>query len=324
MILLDINPSTSKKTHFVFSGGGARGVWQWDLYNLLKPPFNIVSVSGTSTGSLTAMAAALNVPYEYMNRVYKEVCSTDAKDIFEPNILKLKDGKLKKRFFKLLGNLNLNFDGFMRINPLIKTIERILTEFPVWHYEYYFSFVDLRTGATITCSPSDFDSRSELARGIAASCAIPGLVEPIRDLKTKTATYACCVDGGVREGFPLRGVFNYVKQDEYALHQIIGLGCNAKEMTPEEDLKGIVKILGATAYNALNETMLGDIESAQLVNALVRSDAETGNKKEVPIVLFYYKGGRGTLEFTPDAWAAMKVTARDDFDQIVKTIDLTA
>lgn len=308
----------SVKTAFVFSGGGVRGAWQWDLFDKLKPHFNIDSCQGTSTGSLTALAAAKSIPYAYLDAIYERECRTNARGIFAPGVMELKDGKLKKKL-NLYWNIAFNLDkmpGLMKIDPLIKTIEQILKEFPIWHYKYFFYVVDLHTGSKIALCPADFFSLSELARGIAASCAIPGLVEPIRDLKTKKGIFKCCVDGGTREGFPLSLAFD--NMDKTVQNQIVGLSCNVKEMTPAENLQGILSIIGAAAYNGMNEMMLGDIESAQLMNLLVKQDAAiAADKADVPISLIYYKGGRGVLEFTPQARIDMKNTALEDYKRIV-------
>lgn len=318
MQLLDITPSLVKKTDIVNSGGGVRGVWQWDLYNYLKPHLDINSFSGTSTGSLTSLLGALDVPHDAGDAIYEEVCRNNARSIFKPGLMELKDGKLKKKL-SFYWNLATNLDktpGLMKIDPLIDTIEQILRAYPRFKYKYFFYFVDLYTGSTVISTPDDYDSTHELARGIAASCAIPGLVEPVRDIKTKKGLYSCCVDAGVREGFPLKGAFQ--SQVEGVKHQIVGLGCNTKEMTPEKNLQGILNIVGASAYNALNEMMIGDIESAQLMNYLVREKAAVADdKNDVPIILYYYKGGCGTLQFTPEARLSMKQTAHEDYLRIV-------
>lgn len=320
MQLLDTTPSTTKSTDIVNSGGGVRGVWQWELYRYLKPHLTINSFSGTSTGSLTSLLEALDVPYEVGDALYEDVCRTNARKIFKPGVMELKDGKLKKKF-SFLWNVAFKLDsmaGLMKIDPLIDTIEELLKAYPTFKYKYYFYFVDLHTGTTVMNTPDDYDSIRELARGIAASCAIPGLVEPVRGIKTKTKTYVCAVDAGVREGFPLKGAFQSILPG--VQNQILGLGCNTKEMTPTDNLKGILNIAGAAAYNALNEMMLGDIESAQLMNYLVREKASVAdNKSDIPIILYYYKGGRGTLEFTPDAWLSMKQTAKEDYVRILES-----
>jgi predicted acylesterase/phospholipase RssA len=306
------------KTAFVFSGGGIRGSWQWDLYDPLHKHFNVDSCQGTSTGSLTALAAALGIPYEYLAAIFERECRTNARGIFAPGVMELKDGKLKKKL-SFYWNLATNLDkmaGLMKIDPLIKTIEQILTEFPAWKCKYFFYVVDLHTGNKLAFCPDDFFTLSELARGIAASCAIPGLVEPIRDLKTKKGIFKCCVDGGTREGFPLSLAFD--NMDKTVQNQIVGLSCNVKEMMPAEDLQGILNIVGAAAYNGMNEMMLGDIDSAQLMNLLVKQDAAiAADKADVPISLIYYKGGRGVLEFTPEARIDMKKTAKDDYQRII-------
>jgi predicted acylesterase/phospholipase RssA len=314
------DPNPTKITEVVFSGGGVRGVWQWELYNHMKPDLIVNSFSGASTGSLTSLLAALDVPHDVGDMIYAGVCSTNARAIFEPGVMELNNGKLKKRlkfFWNVAFKLN-NMAGLMKIDPLVKTIEEILKAYPRFKHKFYFYTVDLHTGATIMLTPDDFDSTHELARGIAASCAIPVLVEPIRDLKTKKGVFKCCVDGGTREGFPLKGAFHAMTKNFE--HQIVGFGCNAKEMTPEENLKGILNIGGATAYNALNELMLGDIESGTLMNYLVRENADVAEgKKDTPIVLYYYKGKTGTLGFTPEGYSEMKETAKADFERIKKT-----
>lgn len=309
------------KTAFVFSGGGVRGCWQWDLFEPLKQHFTIDSCQGTSTGSLTALAAAKGIPYAYLDAIYERECRTNAKGIFAPGIMDLKDGKLKKKL-NFLWNVAFKLEsiaGLMKIDPLIKTVEQILIEFPEWKCKYFFYVVDLHTGSKVALCPDDFFTIPELARGIAASCAIPGLVEPIRDLKTKKGIFKCATDGGSREGFPLRLAFD--NMDKLVPNQIVGLSCNVKEMTPAENLRGVLSIIGAAAYNGMNEMMLGDIESAQLMNMLVKQDAAiAADKADVPISLIYYKGGRGVLEFTPEARIDMKKTALEDYQRLMAAV----
>lgn len=304
------------------SGGGARGCWQWDLYNYMKPHFDIIGFTGTSTGSLTAMAAALDVPYNYLDKIFEQVFANDAKQIFKPGDGHIKNGKFEINKLKLIPKLIFNrkgLKGMMSIDPLIATIEKILTEFPEWKYQYGFNVVDLYTGAKFRLSPNDFDDRHQLARGIAASCNIPGLCSPIFDLRTKNLVIKCCVDAGVRDGFPLKQAFDLMKPE--ITYQVVGLSCNRKEMTPEENLQDIFDYVGAAAYCGMNELTLGDIAEVELVNDLIKEigEAATG-KRATPIQLIYYKGGRGTLEFTPESRLDMKKTAKEDFDRFKEFI----
>ncbi len=319
------SPSTSKKTWFVFSGGGARGCWQWDLFHLLAPLFDIVGCCGTSTGSLTAMAAALGIPYEYLDKLFEQVFASNAKQIFKPVYAQIKDGKLQINKVKLIWKITWglkDLQGLMTIDPLIETIERLLTEFPEWKYQFAFNVVDLHTGNRVRLTPQDFDDRHELARGIAASCAIPGLVGPVMDIVTKTGTIRCSIDGGARDGFPLKQAFDSMLPNES--YQAVGLGCNAKELTPVDELNNVVDFLGAAANIVLNENTLGDMAEVELVNDLIKEKGEeVMSKKYVPLTLILYKGGRGTLEFTPAARLSMKQTAVEDYERFVKTLGMT-
>lgn len=319
------SPSTSKNTWFVFSGGGARGCWQWDLFHLLAPLFNIVGCCGTSTGSLTAMAAALGIPYEYLDKLFEQVFASNAKQIFKPVYAQIKDGELKINKVKLIWKITWdlkNLQGLMSIDPLIETIERLLTEFPTWKYQFAFTVVDLHTGNRVRLTPQDFDDRHQLSRAIAASCAIPGLVGPVMELCTLKGTFMCLIDGGARDGFPLKQAFDSMIPDHD--YQAVGLGCNAKELTPVDELTNVVDFLGAAANIVLNENTLGDMAEVELVNDLVKEKGEEViGKKYVPLTLLLYKGGRGTLEFTPEARLSMKQTAVEDYERFVKTLGVT-
>lgn len=317
-------PSVIRKTWFIFSGGGARGCWQWDLYHLLKPLFQIEGFCGTSTGSLTAMAAALDLPYEYIDKLFERVFADNARPIFKPGAAQIKDGRFRINKLDLVTKLLFNrksLKGMMSVDPLIDLIEQILIEYPTFKYKFGFNVVDLYTGGRVRLTPEDFDDRRQLARGIAASCNIPGLSVPIFDLVTKTQTIRCCVDGGVRDGFPMKQAFDSMLPDE--LYQAVGLSCNAKEMTPDENLIDIFDFVGAAAYAGLNEIMLGDISEVELVNDLVKEKGEEiMGKKYVPPTMIYYKGGKGVLEFTPEARLHMKQTAREDYERFMKTYSM--
>ncbi|KAA6441455.1 patatin-like phospholipase family protein [Dyadobacter flavalbus] len=322
------NPIPKQKTNtwFVFSGGGARGCWQWDLYHLIKHLFHIVGFTGTSTGSLTAMAAALDIPYAYLDKLFEQVFANNAKQIFKPGDGHIKNGKFKINKLKLIPKLIFNrkgLKGMMSIDPLVETIEQILTDFPEWKYKFGFNVVDLHTGARIRLTPDDFDDRHQLARGIAASCNIPGLCGPITDLRTKDRVLKCVFDGGIRDGFPLKQAFDSMVLGE--ANQAVGLGCNPKEMTPLEDLLDIFDYVGAAAYAGMNEMMLGDISEVELVNNFIKEVGEQATgKKYTPITMIYYKGGRGVLEFTPESRLDMKKTAKEDYERLVMAISKAA
>lgn len=306
------------KTNIVFSGGGARGAWQWDLFSAIEPWFGIESVNGSSTGTLTALCASKRVPRDYMIKMYDDVFANNARQIFKPGIGSIKNGKFKlndwKFFPKLIFSRN-KIKGAMSIEPLVGLIEKIHKDFPEFHYNFFFNVVDLHTGQTVQLSYDDFSDDHQFARGVAASCAIPGLVEPIRDLVTKKGTFKCCVDGGVREGLPLKQAFDQMKPEK--VYQVILLGCNTKEITPKEDLGNIFGILGATGTAVLNEMMIDDVDKVELVNALVKEKGEFFNgKRYVPVFSIYYKDGRGVLEFTTDALASFRQSAKTDTERL--------
>lgn len=310
------------KTNIVFSGGGARGGWQWPLFTYIEPIVDIESVCGSSTGTLTALCAAKKVPHQYMADLYDKVFSNDAKQVFKPGIGRISKGKFKfndwKFYPKLIFNRN-KIKGAMTVEPLIQLVEQIHKDFPAFHYNFFCNIVDLHTGATVQLSYADFDDDHQFARGVAASCAIPGLVEPIRDLVTKKGVFKCCSDGGVREGLPLKQAFDAMSADNF--YQVILLGCNTPEITPTDDLDSVFGILGATATAVLNEMMIDDVAKVELVNMLVQEKGEDAiGKRFVPIFKIYYKGGRGVLEFTPESLASMRESAKVDFERLVTVL----
>lgn len=321
---MNFNTIIRAKTHFVFSGGGARGGWQWDLFSRLEPLFDIETVCGSSTGTLTALCAAKGVPREYMAKLYEDVFANNARQIFKPGVGTIKNGGFKLNDWKLYPKLIFGknkIKGAMTIDPLIETVARIHKEFPAFKYKFSMAVVDLHTSKTVYLSYEDFEDDREFCRGVAASCAIPILTEPIRDLKTKKGIIKCAVDGGTREGVPLKNAFD--QMDPNGENQAILLGCNTPDVTPIEDLANIWGIMGATGTAVLNEMMNDDIQKVELVNDLI-GEIKLVGKKYVTIFKIYYKGGRGVLEFTPECLDSMRSSAKEDYERFLKAFPAMA
>jgi predicted acylesterase/phospholipase RssA len=305
------------KTNIAFSGGGARGAWQWEMFSLIEHYYEVESVCGSSTGTLTALCAAKRVPKYYMDKLYNEAFANNARSIFRPGIGQIKNGKFKindwKFFPKLIFNRN-KIKGAMSIEPLVDLVASIHKQFPDFYYNFLFNVVDLYDGRVWQLSYADFDDDHQFARAVAASCAIPGLVEPIRNILTKKGTIICGVDGGTREGFPAKQAFDAMHPGR--TYQVILLGCNTPEITPTDDLGSIFGILGATGTAVLNEMMLDDVAKVELVNVIVEQVGEQATgKRFATIFKVYYKDGRGVLEFTPEALASMRESGRSDFER---------
>lgn len=305
------------KTNFVFSGGGARGAWQWELFHELESLFDIESVTGSSTGTLTALCVAKKIPAEYMRKLYDDVYASNAREIFKPGIGSIKNGKFKLNDWKFIPKLVFarnKIKGAMSAEPLIALIEKIHNDFPEFHYDFSCCAVDLHTSKSVYFRFEDFESIREFAKAVAASCAIPGLVEPIRDIVTKNGTYKCCVDGGVREGLPLKQAFSRMKKENS--YQVVVEGCNTPDATPTEELGNIFGIFGATGTAVLNEMMLDDIDKVERINELVKEKGElVMGKRYIPIHKIFYKDGGKILEFTPEGLQSFRESAKKDAER---------
>ncbi len=183
------------------AGGGIKGAAHIGVLKAFeeeKIKFDIVS--GASSGSIIAALYALEYTTDEMYKIFKEY-ARDITYVSVGNIFKLLTG--------IVLNKKIVISGLNNGKKLYKHIEKICKDKSIKNISelkmpLYISSVDLNSGETIIftnkicrCEENmKLITDIELATAVRASCAFPGIFEPVG---VKKELY---VDGGIRENIP--------------------------------------------------------------------------------------------------------------------------
>lgn len=342
----------SDKTEYlyVFSGGGAGWIWQWDVYKQclaygLKPAM----VGGTSAGALTAMFAHRNlisIGDQYMASAY----DGSAGNVFGPELARLENGKMiidrnavkkqllkginafdliklvtKKGQDKLLGQLRDNImevRSFMNNKPLLSAIKTTLAAPFESEIPFLFNTLDMITGQGVENAADQFDNVDELAYAILASTNIPVFLPLVPGYKTKDGSYKQLADGGLRAGSPVSQMFERI--DPRKNQAIIVLNINRREIATVSEVNSLVQVAGRSVQIMLNEILLGDLAVTLERNKAAQRYGESEGYKYVPIYLCEASHSRGVFDFSPESALEQKRVAPTDFDNMFEIKDLKA
>ncbi len=198
------------KIGLALGGGGARSLAHIGVLRFLEEEnVKISSISGTSMGALVGALYALRHNADYVERIIKEQFDKYKKDVLSLKIYGSRssiEGKnlfLEKpfRFVKdiYLWNLRIVKPYLVHPRPFFRIFRNILRNYKFKDCEINFLCVavDIIKGEALVIT------EGPLFKGVAASCALPGVFPP---LNTK---YGLLVDGGVLAPLPA----GYLKND---------------------------------------------------------------------------------------------------------------
>lgn len=328
MFVDNLDPTDDIETVVVCSGGGARGLWQWVVLMAIAKRFKISMIAGTSAGSLNSYGFAKGL-WEYITNLYYKVFQENAKQITGPGLGKLEGGKLKanadsikkvllaginvldlpKLLFKkgkqeVLDQILKNFlhaPALLDNAPLFQTIKELQDLNPGFDIPCFTNCVDMVTGEKISKEMSEFKDLDEERLHVVASTTIP-LVWPLVG-----GRYA---DGGLREGTPLRQIFD--RLDPNKKYRVIVISCNKEGMEVQDDLSNPLKIGGRMVDIMMNESTLNDVSGAKEKNEEAKKYGDAIGRKWVPMYFINYSGNRGPLDFSPDAYTDHIDTGQKD------------
>lgn len=328
MFVDNLDPTDDIETVVVCSGGGARGLWQWLVLMAVAKRFKITMIAGTSAGSLNSYGFAKGL-YGYITELYGRVFQENAKQITGPGLAKLEGGVLKanadsikkvllaginvfdlpKLMFKkgqqkVLDQILKNFlhaPALLDNAPLFQTINELQKLNPNFDIPCFTNCVDMVTGEKISREMSEFKDLDEERMHLVASTTIP-LVWPLVGGRL--------ADGGLREGTPLRQIFD--KLDPKKNYRVIVISCNREGMEVQEDLSNPLKIAGRMVDIMMNESTLNDVSGAIEKNEEAKKYGEALGRMYVPMHFIHYSGYRGPLDFSPEAYSDhLEVAERD-------------
>jgi NTE family protein len=265
------------KTALVISGGGAKGAFAVGVVKYVYEAYHTDGwfeiIGGTSTGALiTPLAAVLKEPSlapAAMEDLVKSYTTIHTKDILQA---------------RCILTLLIKQDAFYGTGPLQKIIHNNLTperfsylQSPSAPYSYVV-YADFQTGQACVVSPKDKlpaadgsgtrpITLDEFRTAVLASASVPVIMECAK------INGHVCYDGGVREVLPLKQAI------DNGAEKILPIFLDPKKFSEiKSEIKRMDKILSRTLDILVNETMMNDVERAELINCAV--DAKDRLKRE--------------------------------------------
>ena len=241
----------------IFSGGGARGIFQVGAYLALKANqgFHPTVFGGSSVGALNASLFACG----------KDSIAAQAWTNIQDNPTLY----FPSDFLNNENNLIVSANGFTRIikhlltrqkinglvDPAIKSIlEQISVKDLITSDDtvntLILNWTSLRTGLSISASARDFPTDEDFRKAIIASASFPGIFPTIDHVKTYGGLSTFCLDAGIREVTTLCPVIKSVKEDPEVRITIIN--CNVNNPLPSTEI-----------YNSIEKNILRSIDIAR-------------------------------------------------------------
>jgi predicted acylesterase/phospholipase RssA len=308
------------------SGGGADGAWAWTATNELADsgyPFEMVG--GSSTGCLVAFLIYKGYREEG-DRLYKLTYEEGARNIFEPGIGQIKNGKFDVRWLQLVPKVFglRKVKSLMTQDGLYETLLKLEKRKPGGVLDdMFWNTTSLATAIGTQHAASQYKGKpEEMCRALTASTAMP-VILPWWDLEG----FKTSMDGGITDGLPFGQMFDRMQPSK--AYRFWNIMCNPMDMVPMEDLQNIFQIAGRTLDIVLNAAMVAklkrtqdkndvakviwpiadEIEAAGLPDIANRLRAQLGYKY-MPIHNIINPSGRGVVDFTVEAYNEHVSTAK--------------
>lgn len=336
------------------SGGGAIGIWAWrSVMGLHNSGYPLKMIGGSSTGCIVAYLYAKGF-FDEAEALYKPTYFNNARNIFEPGIAKIEDGKIKFDFWQAFLKVFKikNVKSLMTNKGLYDTFLALEKKKPQWgDTDMFFNTTSLQTGINTQHVAKAYIGRSEeLCKLLVASTSMPGIL-PWWD----TSEYKVSMDGGITEGLPFRPMF--MRMDPTRDYRFFNVMCNPIDLLPADQLTNGAQILARTVSVMLNQILKGNLDRTEDKNSVakiiwpvsdslekllpifedLKSMGLTGYSdtlhtevstaisvlrqalgyRNMPIFNMIYSGNRNVFEFTPEAYNEMQITAENDIKSIL-------
>ncbi len=189
--------NTKKKVALVLSGGGARGIAHIGVIEELeKQGYEIVSISGTSMGSLVGAVYALGKMEEFKNWI----CTMDKLDTY--------------KFI----DFSFSSQGLVKGNKVLKKMKEFIPDRNIEDLKINYS----ATATDITNKKEVVFTKGSVYKAVRASIAIPTIFTPVK------VGDSLLVDGGVMNPVPI----NHVKRTKDDILIVVHVNANVPVYTP--------------------------------------------------------------------------------------------
>ena len=283
---------TDSNRVLVISGGGSRGAWGGGVAQSLieDSRYNYDVIIGTSTGSLLAPLVAAG-EFEALKKGYTSI--TD-KDIFNVRPYKTKGkkrGQLKpvQAFCRvLLGKKTLGES---------KNLKRTIRQF--FKKDFYYKLKEMEKEVIVTVvnlSADEVEYKSsnayeydDMVDWMWASANVPVFMSThvVKQGKGKNKTKTAYVDGGIKEGVPLRkGIEKACELDIDFIDVIVHHTFTPKEDTAQAG--GIFKLLTRTIELFLTETRHNDLSAAKTQEGIIDVLNQSCGRSNGTVTITYY------------------------------------
>lgn len=337
------------------SGGGAIGAYAYrTIMGLHNSGFPFEMGGGSSTGTI-AFYMYCKQFFDEGAKLYPDTYDQFARNIFEPGLAKLDQGKIKINWFKALPKVfNIkSVHSLMTNKGLYEIFLALEKKQPNTPVPMFFNTVSLKTGKGSQHALSDFPTPELRAAALTTSCSIPGIF-PLRSF----GEFELCGDGGITDGLPFRQMFMRMQPGKD--YQFFNIMCNPLELMPADQLTNIAQIIGRTVSIMLLEILKGDLERTvdrneiakiiwpitdrlekliPVIEALedglaadvlhtelteaIRILRETLGYRHMPIHNLVYPDHRGVFEFTPESYHEQIASADKLVSQTVALLQST-
>ena len=241
----------------IFSGGGARGIFQVGAYLALKSNqgFRPTIFGGSSVGALNGSLFACN---KDRLAAHAWTAIQDNPSLYFPSDFIDNESKISvstKGFVRIIKHLltRQKINGLVdsAIKPILEqiSVKDLITSDDTVN-TFILNWTSLRTGLSVSASARDFPTDEDFRKAILASASFPGIFPTVDHVKSYGGLSTYCLDAGIREVTTLRPVIKAVKNDPEVRITIIN--CNVNNPLPSP-----------TTYDSIEKNILRSIDIAR-------------------------------------------------------------
>lgn len=296
-----------KRIGFVFSGGGARGLFAVRILELMKLAgfdfSQIMAISGVSVGSIIG-AMLVQGDLEVLIELFKNIRN---KDVYS--------GKIS--LAKIAWNAICGRNYVLDVEPLHELLWKYidLSKAQKSKIPFRIGVVDMNTGKYRSLTQWEFDSKEEYIRCIMASCSQPVIWKP-QTFSTMFETITAGIDGGIITVSPIGSVL------EYNPDELVIINSSPCDIEVIENINRLDKTLLRTIDLAVGQSFAKDMETFAKYNEIakvVRLKDNVFGWKYYPATIYQTTLHEDSLNFDSEELKKMRITNADEaFNQVQK------
>lgn len=273
-----------KKVKIIYSGGGARGAYQFGVRRSLEQFFydkgyQVTDIEGVSIGAYNGLLDAQN-DLSKMEEIWSS-------KTFWQNAIK---GKISLKN-ALLSYLPFREKGFFKRKPIKKILTDQLLNKNI-HKNLNIGVVELEQGKYYSISSNDFLFIEDFSKAIIASGVMPAIWQPVENIQTKSFQIKKVVDGGLRNVSPLSFGF------DGDLIVIINTRNSTLGIPKKKVSNNMHSVLKRSLVDiAIDEIFSGEVKSFIQVNDLLYQTSKKGIS--LPIINFENKWEHSNKNYKP-------------------------